>query len=515
MVYVEGNETLALFFATLPANDEGTVVTYRIVANDSSGFRSESEPTVYSVRPDISPPQFVASYSHLPYNQPPNIPITNWTQVQVRFNITDSGSGVKRAILRYSNSSDLSPRFLTDVEMDRTDGDRYDGSWVGIIPQMASGTNVTYTALAYDFSGILGEWFDNASYTVGTPPHPRAIVFITLEGLDLVSKNITLSLQVGAEFASPYPADRLWCYATRLGESVHTDFTIARNGGFWYQSSFKWTTRLPDTTRLYPFDKYRIGFELELWMPGLNKSNTEIYFLPGLVGLGFDNTVITNQTESDGRTSKVLFEFELTRKPSSIDPIMWAIYALFFMLGSTAWLPVSREHLANRLRIFVGLFTFVVLLLFTVTNILRDLGISEPSVPQVALVSLTCSIVVFAAGSLMFGFLEESGHLSLLLERSHVSYLRRPFLRDNFFNIAMASIALLIVVRLGSSLGFPFGLLEIPQLQLPVVVGLYYAVVARLFMDVSDLGVQLNTLIRRLRARSRTWPRISSWPDES
>jgi hypothetical protein len=94
MVFVEGNETLALYFATLPPNSEGTQVTYKIVAIDSSGFRGKSGFSSYVVKRDQTPPYSYPAYPALPYPNP-NVPITRWTDVQIGFRISDSGSGLR------------------------------------------------------------------------------------------------------------------------------------------------------------------------------------------------------------------------------------------------------------------------------------------------------------------------------------------------------------------------------------------------------------------------------------
>jgi hypothetical protein len=479
MVFVEGNDTFALFFATLSANADGTTVNYRVVAFDSSGFHGESDTASFTVRRDRAPPEFNSWYSK-PHGLGQDFPITEWWETDVIYNITDSGSGVKEVTLRYTNSSDPKAPLSMKSEMQMSEGDRYDGIWVGVVPPMKNGTRIRYLAEAYDFCGNAGNSTD-WEYDVISLQSPYSTVQVVLEDIDLFTWDATLHVVFAAYLPSRYPPALINSWI-ETGMDVKY-FQIPRGSGFWYQGSLTWKTHFYGETTLYPFDSYSLPVNITTYSWGLNASNSRVKLYSGYnVTRSFD-PFMWNHTEvlQPGDQLHVSTLFWLNRKPSLIDPIMQSIYAIFFVLGSTAWLPLRRRYLASRLGMYIGLFTFVIVLLFTATPILERAGISGTSVPLVLLMSLPWSIGVFIVGTLLFLFLEETGRLwhERLEERL-----------DRSLSFVLPTIAVLIIIRFGQPLGLTWGVFGIQQVLVPTLLGLFYAAVGRVALEVLPAKVR-------------------------
>jgi hypothetical protein len=473
MVFVEGNDTFAFFFATLPANADGTTVNYRVVAFDSSGFHGESDAASFTVRPDRAPPEYDSWYTK-PHGFGRDFPITEWWETDVIYNITDSGSGVKGVTLKYTNSSDPKASLSMKSEMHLSEGDRYNGIWIGVVPPMKNGTRVRYLAESHDFSGNAVSSTDSEYHVV--PQHsPYSTIQVSFEDIDLVTRTATVRIFVGTNLPSRYPPPLLNSWI-ETGIDIEY-FQIPRISGFWYQGSLTWRTHFYGETTLYPFDSYWLPVNITIYSWGLNGSNSPVELYSGYnVTKSFDPSM-WNHTEvlQPGEQLHVSTFFWLNRKASLIDPVMQSIYAVFFVLGSTAWIPLRRRYLASRLGMYVGLFTFVIVLLFTATPILEGAGISGASVPLVLLMSLPWSIGIFMLGTLLFLFLEETGRLW---------HKRLEEKLDRFLSFVLPTIAVLIVIRFGQLLAITWGVFGIHQASVPILLGLFYAAVGRVVLEV-------------------------------
>jgi hypothetical protein len=481
MVFVEGNETLALYFAALPPNSEGTQVTYKIIAIDSSGFHGESKAASYTVKRDLTPPSFESEGPIQPYPNP-NVSLTNRTEVQIAVRISDSGSGVKNATLRYSNSTNPSAPAWRTVHMHLAEGDRYDGSWIAVLPAMSNGT-VIYEPEAHDFANNKGIGWE-MSYDISNPPSPTAQIQITLDNLDFTSKLMTIGIVCAITYDSPYDSFLLdlqqgigygeyWINSTRL--------VVPRAGGSFYFGVLKWRTPMVGAVNFYPFDSYVLDLRMRLSVSGLDRNNTHVVFpFFGLVSWTFNSAITTNQTEIGPNESNMHFAALITRKPnltSQAIAITQVVYATFFVLGSTTLLSFRREDLANRLRILVGIFTFSGILYFTIAKVLQDAGISEIvglALPQAMLLALMWSIGVFVVGGLIGVLLEDSGRL----QRHHA-------LKVHSLSLSLSGVALLVIIYYSqtSVLGQPRSFLEIDEMRNLVVGGLFYAAVGKVLAD--------------------------------
>jgi hypothetical protein len=481
MVFVEGNETLALYFGTLPSLNEGTQVTYKIVAVDSSGFRGESTLASYMVKRDLTSPSFESEGPAQPYPNP-NVSLTNQTEVQIVVRISDSGTGVRNATLRYSNSSN--PRALTwrTVEMHLAEGNRYVGNWIAVLPVMNNGT-VIYEPEAYDFANNRGIGW-KMSYDISNPPMPTAEIQITLDNLDFASKLMTIGIVCTITYASPYDA-----FLLDLQQGIgygeywinNTQMIVPRAGGSFYQGVLKWRTPMVGAVNFYPFDSYILDLRMRLWVSGLDRNNTRVAFpFFGLMSLTFNSAVRTNQTETGPNGPNMHFAVLITRKPNLTSQAIAStqvVYATFFVLGSTALLTFRREDLVNRLRILVGIFTFSGILYFTIAGVLQDAGISEIvglALPQALLLGLMWSIGVFVVGSLIGLLLEESGRLR-----------RYRMLKVHSLSLSLSAVALLVIIYYSqtSVLGQARNFLEIDEIRNFVVGGLFYAAVGKVLTD--------------------------------
>lgn len=502
MVFVEGNETLALYFGTLPPHsEEGTQVTYKIVAIDSSGFRGESGFSSYVVKRDQTSPYFYPAYPAQPYPNA-NIPITNRTEVQVRFRISDSGSGVRNAILRYSNSSDPNAPVWRTAEMRLSEGDRYDGNWTAVLRPESNGTTVLYEPEAYDFCENRG-FGQKGVYDVQNPPAPRAEIQITVDDLDFASKLMTITIICTITYGSPYDAFLLQIqqgYGSGQSWNVNATYlSVPRVGGFFYQGILKWRTQMVGASNFYPFDWYILDLHMRLLVSGLNSSNTRVtsaFFGP--ISLVYDYGIMRNQTVPLSGWSDMYFKANVTRKPNLGEPmaLMGVVYATFFVLGSIALLTYGKEGFVNRLRILIGIFTFAGILYFTITRVLQDAGISDIVglvVPQALLLGLVGSVVVFVVGSLIGLLFDQSGRL-----------LTHNLLKVHSLSLGLSVVALVLIVSLSQTnvLGETRNFFEIVGMRNFVVCGLFFAAVGRTLADIWRHRSQIIDMIARRDRKS-------------
>jgi len=416
MLWVGGNSTYASYYANIPPQPVNEAVAYHLVAIDVSGFQGTSGERQFIVKKDTTPPSLELQFA--PHSViSADIGPTSFSAVAIRTVISDTGTGVRDVLLRFSNSSKSStpldgatfygplPR---NVSLNLITGDGYYGTWEGVIPVMANGTRVIYEVEARDFAGNPSSL--RYHYDVASPPNPDANLQIVLEKLDLVTKTMTVRIVLTVNYASRAPLDRLQANVVQTsynGIFGNMFMTLTRQSGYFYQGVLEEPFPLAPgfTENLYPFDYYYAGFEIGLWLDGLNDSNfRREFYVSGPPRLIFDQQILINKTSTDSGYTHISLLARLDRKPSLINPIMQAIYSVFFLLGMTAWLPYRRNYLQPRLTILTGLFTFVVLLYFTVSRILEELGLANIiglAVPLVLLMALVWSIAIFLAASLM------------------------------------------------------------------------------------------------------------------
>lgn len=440
MVPINGNQTSGRYFGTIPANVSisGVSVTYFVVAIDSSGFEGATNAKTLPVEPDQTPPTF-------PVEHPPkgqfDTPILNYTRVEVSVEIADSGSGVKQAWVHYSNSSDQRRVMNLSAPLELSEGDRWDGLWTGLVPAMSPGT-VYYHVAAMDYAGNEAEsdipWHYQINPWSAFPP--SAHVQVVVQNIDLATKTLTVYLSLNV-IAPSRVADSLHAEVNAFEPSGnYTSLEIPRQEGFTYARSY--TSKIPIfDINLWPFDSYVLNLTITLFVPGLNGTNTYIeplFTYPA--GLQFDAYVIGSgvRNKMSPDQAQIFVEMQLTRRPSSVEPIMQAIYAVFLVLGSAAFIRPTK--IARRLEMFLGLFTFIVILYFTLTPILQNEGITKIiglSVPQALLIGLIWSVSFLTSASLLIAYVVQAGLFDDIIRR------HRCLLRHGF-NFGLAGAALLV-----------------------------------------------------------------------
>jgi hypothetical protein len=475
MQFINGNRTIGDFFGVIPANTtiNGMRVYYYVAAIDSSGFQGVSEPRTFVVQLDHAPPTFQLENPPRGYL---DTPILNYTQVTVSYEVADAGSGVKQVSVEYSNSTDPSHNTTMSIPLTLVEGDQFDGLWTGVIPPMPNGT-VHYHATAADFAGNTA--------TSSTPWHyeiaplsafpPTATIQIAVQNLNLSSRMLTTYYFLNIQSPSRYASDNLFAQvSTNSPSGNQTDLTIPRVSGFYYEKSFTSDIRIYDVN-LWPFDSYLLDVSITLHASGFNRNNTHVQiFVEGPAGALFASYILRNETKAYSDQIQIFVQIQLNRNASAVD-FMQAIYAVFFVLGSVAWI---RPHkISRRLELFIGLFTFVVVLFFTLSPILKSEGISEfigLSVPPALLVGLIWSITILASGSLIVAYLIEGGWFAQVLR------IRRSLLR-HLFNFISASAALFVTwffsrIFVGYFFGvsqYAYFLFAIPQVWILVLIALF------------------------------------------
>lgn len=485
MVLVAGNDTTGLFFGTIPSNVSvnGAKVTYFVIASDSSGFVGTSGPRTFVVEPDNTPPSFMEAYPPVGYLE---TPILNFTKVEIRFNVTDSGSGVKLVVVKYSNSTDPTHNLIGDVNLTLMQGDRFNGLWSGYVPPMNIGI-VKYEAQAIDFAGNVAnsnQSFGSQSYQISPLSlfPPSAEIQIAVQNVNLTSRVLTTYLVISSfsptrEAPESFTAD----VQIEAPSSSYDSFAMQRTNGFGYLKSHTYNIPIYDVN-LWPFDSYFIDIVFHLYVPGLTRNNTKVqFFLEGLASLQFDNSTPGVGINMTNYSTDITFQVLLTRKPSSIDPIMQAIFAIFLVLGSVALIRPS--NVSRRLELFLGLFTFIVILFYTITPILQSEGVLKligPTVPQALLIGLTWSTTLLMGASLAIAYLRQTGWLPRVVAAYRIVF-------RHAFNFGLAFLALAVTWQFsGIFVGSQYltSSLTIPQVWNAAVRGLFLPPSLALILDI-------------------------------
>lgn len=486
MFLVGGNMTIGSFFGVIPTNVSvnGISITYFVVATDVSGFVGISDRRTFDFQPDLIPPDIFPhgdAYGYL------NTPIVNYSKVVVNYDVSDAGSGVRQVTVKYSNSTDLTHNLSMSLNLTLAEGDRYDGLWNDTIPPMPNGT-VYYQATAVDYSGNTVP-SDRMHYEIGLSSYLKTSARITIYvyNLNLTSRTMTTYFDISVSYPSPYPADSLPGHFEIDQPSNNVIAPeIPRQNGFDYHMSYIQEIGIYDVN-LWPFDSYSLDLTFSIAnTPNLNSNNTSVDFaLESLAALQFSNSTPSSHVSTysffDGVSStKIYFHVDITRKPTATNPIMQAIYAVFFVLGSIA--IIKPSNVSRRLEVFLGLFTFIVILFFTITPILQNQGISNlfgPVLPQALLIGLTWSVATLMAVSLTVVQVREMRWFSDL------GLTMRMLLR-HIFNIALASVALYITQINGVVAGFQSNIhfmSTLPQVNNTVVECLFIPLVFAAVLD--------------------------------
>ncbi|MGP8070502.1 MAG: hypothetical protein ACLP5V_11490 [Candidatus Bathyarchaeia archaeon] len=419
MVVLSGNATLATYFGVIPAQLLNSNVSYYVTAVDQSGFQGTSPIHEFLVEKDTTPPS-VQIYSHAHSILSSEIEPTSLTETAIDAAAQDSGTGVKYVIIRYSDLIHQSSLYVANYSLPvphnattkLVEGDRYNGIWEGVIPIMPNNTFVIYEMQAVDFAGNVGS--DREAYPVSALPSwiPNVDVQIELENLDPASQNMTVRVAITASFiGNPMTPS----FAVHIDQVVptslrylvaETDLNVPNEGGDFYEGV--WVLKLPLapglTQNLFPFDYY-VGFNVTIFLDGLTNKNANCeIFATGAPRLEYDRQLVTNTTSVGmgfGFTQTIIYRFD--RKPNLLNPIMQVIYTVFVLLGVIAWIPFRGKGLELRIMVLSGLFTFVILLFFTVNQILQQQGITNLTglpMPLTLLMGQVWSIAAFIAVSL-------------------------------------------------------------------------------------------------------------------
>jgi hypothetical protein len=469
MVFVEGNATYGIFFARLPSYPEMTRVTYSVVAIDTSGFQGQSDLHTFTVKADRTPPSFAIIYSFRGYQ---DSPLTPWTQVEVKYDVIDSGSGVNQVVVRFSNASDPNHSLSLSSALHLTQGDRYNGNWSGLIPKMNVNGTVYYSTTATDFYGnmITSDLDHYPVYALSEVAYANVQVVAT--DLNLQSRALRTYVFLTGYYPSKDVPEALYVNIRTTSPSYgQAILRLNRVSGFYYEGSM--TINSTIQPGLYPFDSYQLELMIQINAPGLQPRNVTVDYLQTFpFATQFDQLVQKNGTDVEvaqyGEV-QILSHVLLTRKSSLIDPLMSFIYAVFFIIGSVEWL--ETEDLKRRLEIFLGLFTFLVVLFFTYAQNLEKLGVSGSSVPLPLLISLVWSVTALLATNLALAYFRKVGWQWTWFGRRH------SLIRSHAASFAFCVIASIVTLSFS-----PF-LFMIPLVCGLVICGIFYSTIIKVAFD--------------------------------
>lgn len=199
MQIIDGDYFNGTFQGQIPAQPDGTNVTYFLEAKDSIGYIAQTQNDSYTVSPDKTPPT-VLSFEIV---NPVGSPVLPSENVNITALITDNGSGVKNATLFYGpsiNWGDTSD--YTGIPMYENNSDIYNCTFIGVIPpQFTNGTTIYYFVEARDYANNTSQANQFEQFYVAGVSN--SYMDVTIGILNVYDQNLTATATINIQGISP------------------------------------------------------------------------------------------------------------------------------------------------------------------------------------------------------------------------------------------------------------------------------------------------------------------------
>ena len=366
---INGDYYNGTFQGQIPAQPDGTFVTYFIDATDSIGYVAQTPNDSYTVSPDVAPP-IIVNFERVNPVGSPVLPIEN---VTIEALITDYGSGVKNATLFYGPSTNWGDtNDFTGSPMYENNSDIYNCTFIGVIPaQFTNGTRIWYFVEATDFDNNTSQANQFQQFYVAVATNSAMNIGIEITDVDDQTLTATASITINAyipDDSSPLNI-QLYNEATENNQTAIANYYSLQlnsssdlNGRFMYSGT--WTDYnfyLIGDPNLYPFDHYLLNFTFDVFWSQLQTSSVSIYPLNNVTRNVWTiwQSQQNNATDSSGHPVLIGTE-QITRNTSpngTVFPLILLVVMLFFVLGGT--LLVEPNKLNERLTVYLAIFIFV------------------------------------------------------------------------------------------------------------------------------------------------------------
>ena len=405
---VSGDSLGGQYFGTIPPHQLGTVVVYWIEAVDVALFRSQTELNSYRVTEDKSRPE-ITGWAPVRVSSKVSGPITEFDEPEVRFDVRDSGSGVKEAVVYYDKTRQVSEMNARRRTLSLVSGDQYDGQWSGRLLPYPNGTQVFYFCRVIDGAGNEAK-SDVSYYNVSYRIEALATFRVFLADVDSMNWSLKLRVQFYATLPSEGRPELIYATINYMYDNYtvkSSPLELRLEGGFTYGGEADLHLPLYGYRELYPFDYYFATIEIRMLSFFLSRIKTHSEWISSVVvSRQFDTLVVRNATSDSGHWYRSEIGVLLRRKPDSSVYLMPALYAVFLMFGSTALIPFDKDGVTRRITIYVALLTFCMLFYFTLEqNVPEPI---RPSISQALVTSLSWSLAIASLISLFILHVREN-----------------------------------------------------------------------------------------------------------
>lgn len=374
---INGDYFNGTFQGQIPAQQNGTFVTYFINATDSIGYSTQTQNDSYTVSPDIAPPIIV----NFEIVNPIGSPVLPTENVTIEALINDDGSGVKNATLFYGPSTNWGDDSdYIGIPMCENNGDIYNCTFDVVIPaQFTNGTRIWYYVEATDFSNNTSQANQFQQFYVAEATNSTMDIDIEITNVDDQTLTATASITINAylpDDSSPISI-QLYNEVTENNQTgianvyfLQLNASSILNGRFMYSGT--WTDYnfyLIGNPNLYPFDHYLLNFTFDVFWSQLQTNSVSIYALNNVTRNNWNIWQSqSNATDGSGHAILVGTEQIARNTNGTVFPLILLVVMLFFVLGGT--LLVEPNKLNERLTVYLAIFIFVAGFFFSLDSII-------------------------------------------------------------------------------------------------------------------------------------------------
>ena len=491
MLPIYGDNYNGTFLASIPPQLIGSYVSYYVYALDTFGYSTKSIAQNYTVTEDDTEPDIVEMWEDYPQIGT----VTPWDRVRIRANITDFGTGVENVTLFYGfnepYTETIQKQFLK-VPMNFIGGDKFNGTYEGVIPSQENNTIVWYYVEAFDIANNKRASNYNR-YNVRHNTRSYLEIDIRISEIDIKNLSAMLTVNFYAQLPSRYEHEFLRVQAINT-ESDSEFFKIQQYSRFFYFSSVTWKVDLFGNPNFFPYDHYYLNLTFQIFWDTIvdEMSIGHVDFSNYRLNNIWNNPEILNSERNHASEDPEVFAyFIIARNSNNRLPVILPIFGVFFLLGATLSVGVTKEHFKNRLTVYLSSFVFIVGFFYT-------LGSWVPlrfgfTIAELLVVALTLGTVALVVSSFI------SAALSTHPRRVGISILTDVLAVLFIFSLLLFFFTIPYAGALLFSIPFPNWLF--------IVIGLMYGLLLRLGISLklvfmgADLKIRIRNFLKKLRIK--------------
>lgn len=400
MEIVYGVPSNGTYSGRIPAQPPDVEVAFRAILQDDLGYTA-SYNDKYTSRNDRSPPN-LSEPTLFPSKPGPE------DDILVRVLAKDDESGIRNAILNFSTSNPDFPAFQT-VEMTPNEDslpDRQQVNYHSWIPHQPENTKVTYSVVAYDYSGKPSD-IGKGSYVI-SKPEGKELLFAIQEITSVnVPYNMTAQISISGTLLTNSSFNLVSVKTTGYNErTLQIPLYNARVSQSGQKPVYE-DLELAGRPWNFPFDTYstKLSFSIPIHNASINLPND----LPvsEKVRQDWKIHIVSKKITSKENNTELALELEVSRS-DAIFPIKLALVGSFYLLGAMFLIP--QKDLSNRLFISLGVFALIFGLQGLVS---RSTPFTYGIIPysDLSISFLIFASIAYTVAAIILSYLDKSGYV--------------------------------------------------------------------------------------------------------